>query len=467
MAASQKSRFALALLFYQRDAIILRKIVNTRSGHLNLSPPGALALSFFVMILLGTLLLKLPFATPTSITLMEALFTATSAVTVTGLIVVETGSDFTLFGQIVIAILIQFGGLGLMTFAVLTLIAIGGKLGFFHLQVAATAFNQTKLTTVVSTAKSVLLFTLIVQSIGMLLLFLRWFGPMDFGDALFHSFFYAVSAFNNAGFALSPDSLMAYVGDPAINLIITALFISGGLGFVVWMDLYKHRRWHKLSLYSRLMIASTVIINIIVLMLFLLLEWNNPQTLGPLNAVEKLLAGWFQATTPRTAGFNTVDTSAYSDGSTVMTLLLMFVGAGSLSTASGIKLMTFVVLIMSTYSFFRQRKDVRLFERAVPEHTIHKAFSLVVMAVMLIWVSFFLLVSTHQINFIDGIFEVVSAFGTVGLSRGVTDDLNTFGQLLIMFLMFFGRIGPLTLGYMLAKPKKKKVRYPDAEIPIG
>ncbi|TDP40519.1 trk system potassium uptake protein TrkH [Idiomarina aquatica] len=420
-----------------------------------------------MLIVVGAGLLLLPFATHQSIGVIDALFTATSAVTVTGLVVVDTGADFTLFGQTVIALLIQFGGLGLMTFAVVTLIAIGGKIGVFHQQVAATAFNQTKLATVTSTAKSVVLFALMVESLGMVLLFICWIDEMPIADALFHSFFYAISAFNNAGFALSSDSLSAYVGDPGTNLIITGLFITGGLGFVVWIDLYRQRRWHKLNLYSRVMIISTVIINVVVMLLFLLLEWNNSATLGALAESERWWAAWFHATTPRTAGFNTLDVAGYNDGTTILTILLMFVGAGSISTSSGIKLMTFVVLILSTYAFLRQREEIRIFNRSIPEHTVRKAFALTVISVSLIWIAFFLLSATHNLRFIDAIFEVVSAFGTVGLSRGITGELNPFGQFLIMFLMFFGRIGPLTLGYLLAKPKRNRVRYPSTEIPIG
>ncbi len=426
-----------------------------------------MALGFLALIIVGSLLLLLPFASHQPISLMDALFTATSAVTVTGLVVVNTGTDYTMFGQTVIAILIQFGGLGLMTFAVVTLITIGGKVGIINQQVAAADFNQTNFSTLKSTAKSVLIFALLVESAGMLVLFARWYGEMPFGDALFHSFFYAISAFNNAGFALSADSLMSFVGDPVINIIITGMFIAGGLGFVVWIDLYKERRWNKLGIYTRAMIVSTVIINVAAMLIFLALEWKNPATLAGLDIGEKLWASWFQATTPRTAGFNTIDTSGYNDGTTVLTILLMFIGGGSMSTASGIKLMTFVVLILSTYSFLRKRPEIRFLNRSVPEDTVRKAFAIAVLSLALIWSCLFLLTSTHSISFLDAVFEVVSAFGTVGLSRGATSELNMFGQLLIMFLMFFGRIGPLTLGYLLATPTISRIRHPKVNIAVG
>lgn len=398
---------------------------------------------------------------------MDALFTATSAVTVTGLIVVDTGSDYTIFGQTVIAILIQFGGLGLMTFAVITIKAIGGKIGILHQQIAAADFNQTNFSTVTSTAKSILIFALIVESLGMLLLFIRWYGDMPAGDALFHSFFYAISAFNNAGFALSSKSLMPFVADPVVNIAVTGMFIVGGLGFVVWIDLYRERTWKKLSIYSRVMIGSTVIINVVAMLFIFATEYSNPATLGSLDMSGKLWASWFQATTPRTAGFNTLDISSYNDSTTTLTILLMFIGGGSMSTASGIKLMTFVVLILSTYAYLSKRQEIRLFNRAIPEDTVRKSFAIGILSMALIWICLLLLTSTHRINFLDAVFEVVSAFGTVGLSRGATSELNTFGQLLIMFLMFFGRIGPLTLGYMLATPKRSHIRHPKVDIPVG
>ncbi|RUO33789.1 TrkH family potassium uptake protein [Aliidiomarina soli] len=447
--------------------IALHSKVHFKSQKVRMSPPAVLACGFLGLIVLGALLLKLPFATTDSITVQEALFTATSAVTVTGLVVVDTGTDFTRFGQTVIALLIQAGGLGLMTFAVVALLAIGGKIGFRQQIIATTAFNQTSWASVAQTAKAVLLFALVVEAIGFVILFARWWPDMALPDAAFEAFFYTISAFNNAGFALAADSLSGFVGDATINLTITLLFIAGGLGFGVWMELWQTRSWRRLSIYSQVLIASIVIINVVAMVLILLLEANNQATLAGLTMSEQIWAAWFQATTPRTAGFNTIDIASLEDSTTTLMLLLMFIGGGSLSTASGIKVMTFVVLVMATYAYLRQRDEVVINWRSIPRHTVRKALAVALISAFTIWLSIFLLTVTHKAPFLDIVFEAVSAFSTVGLSRGMTGELSLAGQWIIMLLMFVGRLGPLTMAYFLARPKPKHLKYPEAKFPIG
>lgn len=447
--------------------IALHPKVNHSRKKIQLSPPTILALGFAGLIVIGTFLLMLPISANSNISLLEAAFTATSAVTVTGLVVVDTGTDFTMFGQLIIALLIQAGGLGLMTFAIVALIAIGGKIGFRQQIIATAAFNQTSWATVVQTAKAVIVFALIVESAGMIILFLRWLPEMAWQQALFHSFFYAISAFNNAGFALDANSLMPYVGDPTINIIITGLFITGGLGFGVWMDIWQQRRWRKLSIYSKALLTSVVLINVFAMLIIFILELDNPETLRSLTSSEQWWAAWFQATTTRTAGFNTIDISALEDSTTTLMLLLMFIGGGSLSTASGIKVMTFIVLVMATYAYLRQRDEVVLLGRTIPRNTVRKALALTLISVALIWIAIFLLTVLQHQPFLDVVFEAVSAFGTVGLSRGLTGELSVFGQMLIMVLMFVGRLGPLTMAYFLASPKPKHLGYPEVKVPIG
>ncbi|OOF08177.1 Ktr system potassium transporter B, partial [Salinivibrio sp. MA427] len=340
------------------------------------APPLILSGSFALLILLGTCLLKLPFATTAPISWIQSLFTATSAVTVTGLVVVDTGTQFTMFGQTVIALLIQCGGLGLMTFAIVTLIALGGRIGFLQRTVAREAFNQTDASTLTSTAKSVLVFALLVEVIGMAILTLRWQGELGWSDSLFHGFFYTISAFNNAGFALSADSLMPYVDDITVNLTITALFIIGGLGFTVWIDLRRHRRWSKLTVYSKMMIIGTCLINGVALISIYLIEYDNPNTLAPLSESGKWLASWFQAVTPRTAGFNTLAIDQLEDATTAIILVLMFIGGGSLSTASGIKVVTFIVLVLATYAFLRRDEAIYVYKREIARDTVSKALAL-------------------------------------------------------------------------------------------
>ncbi|ENM3739528.1 Ktr system potassium transporter B, partial [Vibrio cholerae] len=400
-------------------------------------------------------------------TWIQSLFTATSAITVTGLVVVDTGTQFTLFGQVVIALLIQCGGLGLMTFAIVTLIALGGKIGFLERTVAREAFNQTDSSTLVATAKSVLIFALTVELVGMTILTWYWSDELGWATSLFHGFFYTISAFNNAGFALSADSLMPYVDDLVVNLTVTGLFIIGGLGFSVWMDLKRNRRWSKLTVYSRMMITGTVLINAVAVIAIYLIERDNPNTLAPLSELGKWLASWFQAVTPRTAGFNTLAIDQLEDATTAIILVLMFIGGGSLSTASGIKVVTFMVLILSTYAYLRRDEQIHVFKREIAKETISKALALTMISVVVTWLAIFALLLTENAPMIDVVFEAVSALGTVGLSRGLTGQLSASGELIIIFMMYMGRLGPLTLAYFLASPRQKKLRFAETKLAIG
>ncbi|WNJ95350.1 TrkH family potassium uptake protein [Vibrio ruber] len=431
------------------------------------APPIILCASFLLLVLLGTCLLKLPQATVAPISWAHSLFTATSAVTVTGLSVLDTGTAFTSFGQIIIALLIQLGGLGLMTFAVVTLIALGGKINFLQRTVIREAFNQTDASTLVSTAKSVLYFSLIVESFGMVILSLYWLPELGWKTSLFHGFFYTISAFNNAGFALDSRSLMPYVSDPVVNLTITGLFIIGGLGFSVWLDLIRNRRWVLLTPYSKLMISGTVIINAVAVILIYCIEYDNPHTLAPLTQGGKWLASWFQAVTPRTAGFNTLAIDQLKDATTSVMLVLMFIGGGSMSTASGIKVVTFIVLILATYGYLRRDAAIQVFKREIPKETINKALALTVISIGITWLAIFGLLLSENAPMIDIIFEAISALGTVGLSRGLTASLSETGEVIIMLMMFIGRLGPLTIAYFLASPRTHRLRYPETKLVIG
>ena len=432
-----------------------------------LSPPFILAFGFFGLIIVGSILLMLPICHPTPISWLEAAFTATSAVTVTGLAVVDTAS-FTRLGQVVIATLIQLGGLGFMTFAVLAFFSLQRRLNMTSQIIAREALAETNFGDIIGTAKSVVAIALSVEIVGMILLTLAFAPYMPWGDAVYHGFFYTISAFNNAGFALSSDSLTPYVGNQQINLIITALIIIGGIGFLVIKDIIEHRNWQKISVNTKLVLSATVLLNLIAFVLFWLLERHNPETLGHLNLVDQITAAWFQAITPRTAGFNTIAIDQLTDASTVLTMFLMFIGGGSLSTASGIKLGTFAVLTLTTFSFLRQRDHVTVFERRIPERQVRKSLALVSITMMLIFLSVFILSvieARHPLE--DVLFEVVSALSTVGLSRGLTGNLSDAGEVIIMFMMFAGRVGPLTLAYLIAMPKSTKIRYPETNVLIG
>lgn len=438
------------------------------SGSRGMNPPRLLLESFIVLIAIGACLLKLPVATVEPVSWMEAAFTATSAITVTGLVVVDTGTQYTLFGQLVILCLIQLGGLGLMTFAVLTALALGFKLRLEHQLVAQEAFNEISLQTARRAGSSIALFALTAEAIGVVLLGLFFVPELGWSEGLYQALFYTISAFNNAGFALSSESLSAYVSHPGISLSVTALFIVGGLGYIVVMELLEKRRWSRFSVYVKVILLATLLLNLIATGAILFLEFDNPGTLGALNSFwDKLLAAWFQGVTPRTAGFNTLDIGALTAGTSILMLLLMFIGGAPNSTASGIKISTFVIMLAATRSFLRGNLNVSFFKRSLSSEALLKALAITTIGMAVVFVGVLMLSILVEDEFLDIAFEVVSAFGTVGLSRGTTGELGTAGQLVIMAVMLIGRLGPLTLGYTLTVRRKSHIRYAKTEFPVG
>ncbi|WP_308367120.1 MULTISPECIES: TrkH family potassium uptake protein [unclassified Microbulbifer] len=432
------------------------------------SPPAILAMSFLVLIALGALLLWLPISSHGGLAFSEALFTACSAVTVTGLVVVDTGSALTLFGQVVVLVLIHMGGLGLMTFAALTVMALGVRFGLRGQHLVREAMNQTSPGDMLTLVRRVALLAFTLEALGTVLMAVVWVPEMGFWEGLWFSFFHSVSAFNNAGFGLRADSLSAWAGHPLINLVITALFIVGGLGFTVLTDLRRHRRFSTLSLHSKLTLSGTAILALGAWLLIMLFEWQNPHTLGSLPTGERPWAAWFTAVTPRTAGFNTVDTAGLIVPSTLLIILLMFIGAGSNSTASGIKVSTFMVILLATRSFLLGRPQPNAFRRTVALDVVFRANSVVVLSLMMVILGTFLLVVFEpRLQLLDLVFEGFSAFGTVGLSRGVTGELSLPGQMVLMVLMFTGRIGPLALAFSLARPRRRRVRYVEELVQVG
>ncbi|ROQ18736.1 TrkH family potassium uptake protein [Gallaecimonas pentaromativorans] len=432
------------------------------------SPPMVLAGGFFVLILLGAALLLLPWSRVGPLSVGDALFTATSAVTVTGLGVVDTATHFTYLGQGILLLLIQLGGLGFMTFGVLVLLLLAGRVSFSHQFLVKESLNQTQLSDVMRLVRHLARFVLIAEGLGIVLLALCWVPQMGWHKGLWHALFYTISAFNNAGFALSSDSLSQYVDSGPVNLIITALFMTGGIGFAVVSELAQKRSYNRLSLHSRVMLLGTLMLALGGMALFLLIEWHNPATLGHLSTGGKLWAAWFQSVTARTAGFNTIDMSAMTPAAVMLFLLLMLIGAGPGSTASGIKVTTFAVLLAATRAFLLRRPQTKLLNRAVPAVSVFKALAVTLLSLMLIFLAVFVLaISDHDKPFLDLCFEVVSAFGTVGLTRGITPELSATGKAVIMVMMFLGRVGPLTLGFLLATPRVHRVRYAEEPVAIG
>ncbi|MCM3617077.1 TrkH family potassium uptake protein [Sutcliffiella horikoshii] len=432
-----------------------------------LNPPQLLILIFIFFALLGTLLLKLPISTTDSITLVDSLFTATSAMTVTGLIVVDTGTAFTLFGQIIILLLIQVGGIGIMTFAVLIFIMLGKKIGFQERLVLQHALNQSTVGGIVLLVKRIVTFAFIIEGIAVVLLSYRWIPEYGWMEGFYYSVFHAISSFNNAGFSIWSDSLMQYVGDPVVNIVISFLFIIGGIGFTVLTDLWYTKKFRKLNLHTKMMLFGTLAINMLAMFVLFVLEYSNPNTLANLSLVEKLWASYFQAVTTRTAGFNSIDIGSMETGSIIWMLLLMFIGAGSTSTGGGIKLTTFIIIILAVNTFIKGKQEIVVFKRSIHQKYVLKALAISTISILFIFVSLFILSITEQTELIVLLFEVISAFGTVGLSMGITPELTDIGKGVIIFIMLLGKLGPLTLAYSLAKPRQAKVRYPNEDLLTG
>ncbi|MFA9560150.1 TrkH family potassium uptake protein [Evansella sp. AB-rgal1] len=443
------------------------KIVNLLT-HWRFSPPQLLALSFGVVIIVGTLLLKLPWSTVETVSWMDAFFTAASATTVTGLVVVDTGSAFTSFGQVIVMILIKIGGLGLMTFAIMTVLVLGKRIGLKERVLLQEALNQHSIGGVVRLVKILFVFSISMELLATIFLSFRWVPEYGWGHGVFTSLFHSISAFNNAGFSIWSDSLSKYVGDPSINIVITILFITGGLGFTVIYDVMTTKKFRLFALHTKIMLVGTVVLNIVAMLVIFLLEYSNPLTLGSMSSGEQFWASYFQAVTPRTAGFNTIDIGSMNPGTIVFMLLLMFIGAGSASTASGVKLTTFLVILLAVFTYLRGKQEPVIFRRRINNEIVHRALAIVVISLIVIFLSILALsVTESNAPFLNIVFEAFSAFGTVGLSMGLTEELSFLGKQIIIVLMFIGRIGPLTLAFALAKSSKPLITHPKGDVFTG
>ncbi len=455
-------------------------IVNQYSGEKKpqrkgefLTPPRILVLGFAGLILLGALFLTLPAATMNGqgLNFLDALFTATSAVCVTGLVVVDTGTYFTTFGQVVILLLIQVGGLGFMTFATLFAIILGRKITLKERLLLQEALNQVSLEGIVRLAKYVIQISFVIEFLGALILTVRWSMDMGWGQAVYFGVFHAVSAFNNAGFDLFGNfsSLTRYQGDVITNLTVMFLIITGGIGFAVLSDVYVNKG-RKFTLHSRAVLMVSGVLVLLGALFIFVLEYTNPHTLGSLDPVAKVLASFFQSVTPRTAGFNTLNLPDLRDTTILMIIVLMFIGASPGSTGGGIKTTTFLAIILSVSSTFKGYCHVTLGERTLPKDIIQKALAMTFLAMMLVLTVTALLTVTEEADFLTLLFEATSAFGTVGLSLGITPHLSSLGRLAIIFTMFCGRVGPLTLVFALAQKRTlvmNQIKYPEERIIIG
>lgn len=431
--------------------------------------PGVLGLTYLTTSVLGAVLLYLPFSSVEPLAFSQALFTAISALTVTGLSIIDIGQQLTFFGQCVVMLLIQLGGLGLITAAILMLSSVGVPIGLVQRQLLREELGLNSMKGLVRLVYRLLRIIFVVETLGALALALSFVPDFGWAEGLWLAVFHSISAFNNAGFSLFSTSLSQYAGDTLVLLTLSFQFILGGIGFIVLSDIITKKDWRKLSLHSKLMLTGTLGLILISVTVVSLLEWYNPNTLGAYSDLStRLQVAWFEAVTPRTAGFNVVDTASLTDATTLYTMVMMVIGGGSgASTAGGIKVTTALVLIITTVSFFKKNKTINAFHFEIGIEQCVKVMALLTVWLFLIIGSIFLILASHSLPFIDVVFEVVSALGTVGLSRGITGDLNGFGLLIMEVLMLLGRIGPLSLGFILATKVSPRARYPKGEIYLG
>ena len=433
------------------------------------SAPRIIIVSFLSILLPSAFLLMLPIFSVSGLNFLDALFTATSAISVTGLGVVDTGQHFTFEGKILLLLLIQIGGLGQMTLSALLLYVLGVKIGLKQQFATREELGQTGTINIKELVKRIVSFAIIAELIGAIILALKWIPEMGLYDGLGYALFHSVSAFNNAGFSFFADSMVSFVNDPIVTLTIALLIIVGGLGFTVVLDVFNHKckSFERLQIHSKVMLIATPVLLFIGTLLFWLLERNNPETLGMLGWWQQWMAAFFQSVSARTAGFNSINLGAFTHASTLVMLILMLIGAGSTSTGGGVKVSTFTIAIVATWSFLRQRDYVVIFKRTIPWQTVTKCLAIIVVSFVTLVVAMFLLMITEDAPFDRVMFEVVSAFATVGVTAGLTEHLSESGKVIMIVVMFVGRIGPLTLAYLLTKSKKKLLKYPEGKILAG
>ncbi|MEJ2667646.1 MAG: TrkH family potassium uptake protein [Deinococcales bacterium] len=438
------------------------------------TPAQLIALSFAITIALGAALLALPasHAPGHQVGLLNALFTATSAVCVTGLVVVATGTAFSVFGKVVIMLLIQAGGLGILTLGTLVALASGRRIGFRERLGLQAQVNIGQVGGVVKLVRRIFMVVFGVELVGALVLYLPFARLEGMGRGAFYAVFHSISAFNNAGFGFYSDSLVRFVRDPIVNVTIMLLIILGGLGFMVIINVASHFRDGRrapLTLHSKVVLTGTAALIVIGALVVLGFEWTNPATLAPLSFPDKLMAALFQSVTPRTAGFNTLSISQLRPATQLFTMLLMFVGGNPGSTAGGIKTVTFLVLVGSAWSVSRGHGELTLFERRIAAGTAVKAGAIALLGMLLVGAAVTALTLTDPGKSLLQIgFESVSAFGTVGLSTGITPSLSSAGKFIIIVLMYLGRLGPLTLALaLMERQPERRIKYPEDDVVIG
>lgn len=439
-------------------------------GQRKINSPGILAIGMALIILLGGILLNLPVSSQDgeSVGFVNAIFTATSALCVTGLTVVNTANHFTLFGKIVIIILIQIGGLGFMTMATIVSLILGKRITLTERLILKEQHNQETLTGLVKLTKNIIYFTLTVEFIGGLILSTRFIPTYGLVKGFWFGIFHSISSFCNAGFDIIGDSLADYSSDSVVMLTVAFLIIIGGLGYSVARDWYKEKSFKRLSLHSKVVTIITFILLIAGTFVIMGIEYNNIDTIGNMGMKDKLVNSFFQSTTSRTAGYYSVDIGSLYEPAAFFLIILMFIGGSPGSTAGGIKTTTIGVIVFSTLSTIRGERDVVLFKKRVSSEIIKKALAIIFISLTLIVVVSFILTLTEDVGFLDLLFETTSAFTTVGLSRGITPDLSNVGKVILSVGMYIGRVGPLTMAYAFGrKNQSSAIRYSEGYIMVG
>lgn len=440
-----------------------------------LSYSQMIALGFFLVIIIGTLLLSLPIASRNNISVgfIKALFTATSATCVTGLVVFDTYTQWTIFGQIVILLLIQVGGLGFMTIITMFSFLLKRKIGLKQRGLLRESVNTMYIGGIVRLIKKILIGTLLFEGLGAIALSIRFIPRMGLVEGIYNGIFHSVSAFCNAGFDLMGkygkySSLVSFSDDAVVSLTIVLLIIVGGIGFFVWDDLTKNKHHFKrYQLHTKIVLSTTAILIVLGAISFYIFERSN--LLSEMGIGERIIASIFGSVTPRTAGFNTVDMAGLTSASKLLTMILMFIGGSPGSTAGGIKTTTLAVVLISLWSSLRYTKNDNIFGRRLEDNALKRASAVVSVNLIISLIATFLIITTNAtLSLSDVLFEVLSAIGTVGLSVGITGDLNTFAQVVIALLMYCGRVGSLSFAFIFTEHRiPSSVQSPMEKINIG
>ncbi|MBM7870068.1 trk system potassium uptake protein TrkH [Clostridium pascui] len=441
--------------------------------YFKLTPVQILAIGFATVILIGAILLNLPIATQdrSRTPFIDCIFISTSATCVTGLVTVDTGTHWSYFGKTVIMFLIEIGGLGFMSFATLIALLLGKRITLKERLVMQEALNSFSLQGLVKMARYVLMFTFSIQLAGALLLSTQFIPEFGFGKGIYYSVFHSISAFCNAGFDILGEyrSLTIYGENSVIILTIGILVIIGGLGFYVWQEIYNYKGLRKLSLHSKVALSGTAFLIIIGTILMFIFESNNPGTMKNMSFKGKILSSFFAAVTPRTAGFNSISTSDMTNAGIFLTIILMFIGGAPGSTAGGIKVTTAGVLAMTVFSIVKGREDTEIYKKRIVKDTVYKSLSITIIGLALIITVIMLLSLTEPSASLEYIiYEATSAFGTVGMSLGLTTQLSFAGKVIVSFTMYCGRLGTLTVFLALTKrANSNKIKYPEEKILVG